>query len=51
MTVADVMDDLHHDAAMWPESLLYGCYANPDYRIEKPEAPEQAPGAPPSGNP
>ena len=51
MTVADVMDDLHHDAAMWPESLLYGCYANPDYRIEKPATPEQAPCATPLGNP
>jgi hypothetical protein len=51
MTVADVMDDLHHDAALWPESLLYGCYANPDYRIEKPAALDPAPVAAPPGNP
>lgn len=24
---------LHHDPALWPLSLLYGCYAHPDYRI------------------
>jgi hypothetical protein len=51
MTVADVMDDLHHDAGLWPESLLYGCYANPDYRIEKPAALDPAPVAAPPGNP
>ena len=51
MTVADIMDDLHHDAAMWPESLLYGCYANPDYRIEKQAPSEQASCVAPLGNP
>jgi len=34
-TVAGVMDKLHHDAALWPESLLYGCYAHPYYCIAK----------------
>ena len=33
--VADTMEELHHDPALWPESLLYGCYARPDYCIEK----------------
>jgi hypothetical protein len=35
-TVANTMDELHHDAGLWPESLLYGCYARPDYCIERP---------------
>ena len=34
-TVADAMDTLHRDPSMWPESLLYGCYAHRDYCIEK----------------
>ena len=34
-SIAQTMDELHHDPGMWPESLLYGCYAHPDYRIEK----------------
>lgn len=50
MTVADVMDGLHHDAALWPESLLYGCYANPDYGIEKLAGSQQSPDAKPTGN-
>jgi hypothetical protein len=33
-TVAATMYDLHNDSKLWPESLLYGCYAHPDYRIE-----------------
>jgi hypothetical protein len=33
-SVAEAMNELRHDPAMWPESLLYGCYAQPDYRIE-----------------
>jgi hypothetical protein len=42
-TVAATMDELHHDTALWPESLLYGCYAHPDYRIEKPAPVGQSP--------
>jgi hypothetical protein len=34
-TVAKTMDELHRDPALWPESLLYGCYAHPDYCIDK----------------
>ena len=34
-TIAKTMDELHRDPALWPESLLYGCYAHPDYCIEK----------------
>ena len=34
-TIASAMDELHRDPAMWPESLLYGCYAHPDYCIAK----------------
>jgi len=34
-SIAQTMDEIHHDPGMWPESLLYGCYAHPDYRIEK----------------
>lgn len=33
-TVSDAMSDLRHDPTLWPESLLYGCYAHPGYRIE-----------------
>lgn len=35
-TVADTMEELHHDRALWPESLIYGCYAHPDFCIEPP---------------
>jgi hypothetical protein len=35
-TVADTMEELHHDGTLWPESLIYGCYAHPDYCIESP---------------
>ena len=34
-SVAEAIHELRHDPGMWPESLLYGCYAQPDYRIEK----------------
>ena len=34
-TVASTMDELHNDPGLWPESLLYGCYARPEYCIEK----------------
>jgi len=44
-TVANTMDQLHHDPALWPESLLYGCYARPEYCIEKPAAPAGVPSA------
>lgn len=32
-TVSEAMHDLWHEKDLWPESLLYGCYANPQYRI------------------
>lgn len=35
-TIADTMEELHHDSALWPESLIYGCYAHPDFCIESP---------------
>ena len=35
-TVGEIMGELHHDASLWPQSLLYGCYADPDYCIERP---------------
>lgn len=44
-SVADTMDKLHHDPALWPESLLYGCYARPEYCIEKGTIPAAAPSA------
>lgn len=37
-TIADTMEVLHHDRMLWPESLIYGCYAHPDYCIEPPVA-------------
>jgi uncharacterized protein YuzB (UPF0349 family) len=37
-TVAQAMDELHNDEKLWPESLMYGCYAHPDYCIESPVA-------------
>jgi hypothetical protein len=36
-SVADAMYELQHDPQLWPESLFYGCYAHPDYRIEPPQ--------------
>jgi hypothetical protein len=33
-SVGESMDAIRHDATMWPMSLLYGCYAYPDYRIQ-----------------
>jgi hypothetical protein len=32
-TVSATMHALWHAEDLWPESLLYGCYANPKYRI------------------
>lgn len=34
-TVSATMHDLWHAEDLWPESLLYGCYANPLYCIKK----------------
>lgn len=34
-TIAETMLELHHDPLLWPESLSYGCYAQPDYQIER----------------
>jgi hypothetical protein len=32
-SVGETMYDLRHDASLWPLSLLYGCYAQPGYRM------------------
>jgi len=50
-TIADTMEELHHDPALWPESLLYGCYARPEYCIEPlpPPQPAASPKAPEAG--
>lgn len=32
-SVGESMDELRHDTALWPLSLVYGCYAQPEYRI------------------
>jgi hypothetical protein len=32
-SVGEAMFELHHDRSLWPNSLLYGCYAQPDYRF------------------
>jgi hypothetical protein len=32
-SVGESMSTLRHDEALWPLSLVYGCYAEPDYRI------------------
>jgi len=34
-TLSTAMHELHHDSALWPENLLYGCYAHPDFCIGK----------------
>jgi hypothetical protein len=34
-TVSATMRELWNDATLWPESLLYGCYAHPRYCIER----------------
>lgn len=39
-TISAAMFELHHAPDLWPESLLYSCYASPDYRVER-----LAPGA------
>jgi hypothetical protein len=35
-SVGQVMYRLRHDESMWPLSLLYGCYAQPEYRVSAP---------------
>ena len=32
-SVGETMSELGRDKSMWPLSLLYGCYAQPDYRF------------------
>lgn len=32
-SVGESMTQLRHEPSLWPLSLLYGCYAQPDYRI------------------
>jgi hypothetical protein len=32
-SIAEAMYLLQHSAALWPESLLYGCYADPNFQI------------------
>jgi hypothetical protein len=32
-SVGESMTQLRHEPGLWPLSLLYGCYAQPDYRI------------------
>jgi hypothetical protein len=32
-SVGETMEELRHQEDLWPLSLLYGCYAYPDYRI------------------
>lgn len=32
-SVGETMSELRHEPALWPLSLVYGCYAQPDYRI------------------
>lgn len=37
-SIGEAMDSLRRDAKLWPLSLLYGCYAQPDFRISAPAA-------------
>lgn len=32
-SIGEAIWELHHEPTLWPLSLLYGCYAHPDYRI------------------
>jgi hypothetical protein len=38
-SVSETMDALRHRADLWPETLLYGCYASPEYRIAPASGP------------
>lgn len=31
--IGQILHDLRHVDSLWPQSLLYGCYANPHYRV------------------
>jgi hypothetical protein len=45
-SIGEAMFELRHDASLWPLSLLYGCYAQPDYRFEQPKQPSIASAEP-----
>jgi hypothetical protein len=36
-SIGQAMTALRHDASLWPLSLLYGCYAQPEYRFAQPK--------------
>jgi hypothetical protein len=44
VSVGESMDALRHDRTMWPLSLLYGCYAQPNYRLAAASANPARPG-------